>query len=51
MYCRPQSTYRGREEIGDCICPLSWSEHHNFVRDGRYSEKGGGRGFGLIFPS
>jgi hypothetical protein len=38
----PQSTYRGRVEIGECICPLSWSVHHNFVRDGRYcsSERG-----------
>ncbi len=33
----------------ECICPLSWSEHHNFVHDGRlplcvlcgrYSERG-----------
>ncbi len=37
-----QSTYRGRIEIGGvyCICPFSWSLHHDFVRDGRYSEKG-----------
>ncbi len=26
----PQSTYRGRGEIGECIWPLSWSAHHNF---------------------
>jgi hypothetical protein len=25
---------------GDCICPLSWSVHFNFVRDGNYSERG-----------
>jgi hypothetical protein len=30
--------YRDRGEIaGECICPLSWSVHHNFVRDGKYS--------------
>jgi hypothetical protein len=38
-----QSTYRGRVEIGECICPLSWIVLHKFVRDGRYSKKGGGR--------
>jgi hypothetical protein len=37
--------YRNRVEIGGmynctCICPLSWSVHHNFVRDGRYSKSG-----------
>jgi hypothetical protein len=31
----PQSTYRGRVEIGGCICPLSWSIHHNFAPDCR----------------
>ncbi len=39
----PQSKYRGRVEKGGVymtICPLSWSVHHNFERDGRYSEKG-----------
>jgi hypothetical protein len=31
----------GRVEIGGgCIRPLSWIVHHNFVRDGRYSERG-----------
>jgi hypothetical protein len=25
---------------GECICPLSWSVHSNFVRDGSYSERG-----------
>ncbi len=41
----PQGTYRGRAEIGECIRPLSWSVHHNFVlvRDGRYSKRGFGR--------
>jgi hypothetical protein len=29
-----QSTYRGRGEIGECICPLSLSVQHNFVHDG-----------------
>ncbi len=24
----------------ECLCPLSWSVHCNFVRDGNYSEKG-----------
>ncbi len=24
------------------ICPLTFSAHYNFVRDGRYSEKGWG---------
>jgi hypothetical protein len=36
----PQSTYRGRVEIGECICPLSWSVHHNLVSNDRYSERG-----------
>ncbi len=27
-------------EMGECICPLSLSVHYNFVRVGRYSEKG-----------
>jgi hypothetical protein len=37
----PQSKYRGRVEIaGVYICPLSWSVHYNFFRDGRYSERG-----------
>ncbi len=32
-----QSTYRSRVEIGgECICPLSWSVHPTFARDGRY---------------
>jgi len=35
----PQSTYRGREEIGRVYLP-SWNVHYNFVRDGRYSERG-----------
>jgi hypothetical protein len=26
--------------MGECICLLSWRVHHNFVRDGRYSERG-----------
>jgi hypothetical protein len=30
----------GKVEIWQCICPLSWSVHDNFVRDGRYSERG-----------
>jgi hypothetical protein len=37
---QPQSTYRGRVEVGECICPLSWSIHQNFVHDGKYSERG-----------
>jgi hypothetical protein len=29
-------TYRGRVDIGGVTtCPLSWSVHHNVVRDGR----------------
>ncbi len=36
----PQTTCRSRVEIGKCICPLSLSVHHNYVRDGRYSEGG-----------
>jgi hypothetical protein len=29
--------YRGRVEIGGGVySALSWCEHHNFVRDGRY---------------
>jgi hypothetical protein len=39
----PQSTYRGRVAIGECICPLSWSVHYNFVRDGIDKVKGGER--------
>ncbi len=33
--------YKGRIEIGGVYLPLSWSVHHNFVRDGtgRYSER------------
>ncbi len=50
MY-RPQSTYRG-----ECISPFSWSVHHNFLRDGRYSERGWActpqhHQAGLIFPN
>jgi hypothetical protein len=42
VHGKPQSTYRGKGEIGGeyCICPLSWNEHHNFVCDGRYSKRG-----------
>ncbi len=56
----PQSTYRGREEIRECIFPLSWSKRHNFVRGGSYSERGwvsivhlppSPHHHGLIFPS
>jgi hypothetical protein len=38
----PQRTFKGRVEIGGVYLPLSWSAHHNFVRDGtgRYSERG-----------
>ncbi len=36
LFLPPQSTNRGRGEIGGVyICPLSWSRHHNFARDGR----------------
>ncbi len=28
------------QKQGECICPLSWSVHHNFVRDGRHSKRG-----------
>ncbi len=40
---KPQSTYRGRGEIGGvclAICPLSSSVHHIFVCDSRYKERG-----------
>ncbi len=36
----PQNTNRARVEIGEFICPVSWSVYHNFVHDGRYSERG-----------
>jgi hypothetical protein len=37
----PQSSYRDRGEIGGVyLFPLSWSLHHNFAHDGRYSERG-----------
>jgi hypothetical protein len=36
----PQSTYRGRVEIDGVYICLSRSVHRNFVRDGRYSERG-----------
>jgi hypothetical protein len=38
----PQSTYRGRVEIGGVNLPpqLDHMVHHNFVHDGRYSERG-----------
>jgi hypothetical protein len=61
FYCgfisKPQSTYRGRVGIWKvCILPLSWSVQHNFVRDGRCSERGWEctprpHQPGLIFPS
>jgi hypothetical protein len=52
----PRSTYRGRVEIGECICPPSWSVLYNFVRDGKYSESGWPciphpHQLGLILPS
>jgi hypothetical protein len=54
----PFLTYGGRVEMGGGVfLPLSWSVHNNFVRDGRYSERGGGcaslhpQQAGLIFPS
>ncbi len=28
------------EKWGECICSLSWSVHHNFACDGRYSKRG-----------
>ncbi len=28
------------QKQGECICPLSLGVHYNFVRDGRYSERG-----------
>ncbi len=36
----PQSTYRGRVEIGGMYHLFSLSVHNNFVRDGRYNERG-----------
>ena len=35
LYVCPQSTYRGRVEIGGYIYPLRLSVHHSFARDGR----------------
>ncbi len=35
---RTHRVYRGVE----CICPLSWNVHYNFVRDGRNSKMGVG---------
>jgi hypothetical protein len=38
---QPQSTYRGRDEIGGVYLPSQLrSVHYNFVLDGRYSERG-----------
>ncbi len=37
----PQSTYRVEMKYGECIGPLSWSVHCNFVRDGKQSGGGG----------
>jgi hypothetical protein len=57
VYSGPQSTYRGRVEIGGYwIFPLSWSVHHIFERDGKYSERGWAwtphpHWAGLIFPA
>ncbi len=53
MPLEAQSTYRGRVEIGGVSLPLSWSVQHNFVRDGRYSERSTPHPHqaGLIFPS
>jgi hypothetical protein len=33
------------EGRGECICPLSWSVHCNFVRDGNYSGSSQGKFF------
>jgi hypothetical protein len=38
----PRVHIRVEKKYGECICPLSWSVHHNFVRDCRIV-KGGGR--------
>ncbi len=51
-----QSTYRGRDEIGWCICPLSWRVHCNFACDCTSSRRGWActphpHQPGLIFPS
>ncbi len=36
----PQSTYRGRVEIGEVYLPSQLERtHYNFVRDGRYFER------------
>jgi hypothetical protein len=35
-----QSTYRVSVDTGGVYCPLSFSVHHIFLRDGRYSEMG-----------
>ncbi len=38
---RPQNKYI-KVKLGEYICPLSCSAHHNFVRDGNYCERGVG---------
>jgi hypothetical protein len=30
----------GRDETGQCICPLSWSVHCNFTGEGKCNERG-----------
>ncbi len=44
LLCLDAGTHRlhlgVEEKEGECICPLSWSVHHNFARDGRLSERG-----------
>ncbi len=44
------------QKLGECICPLSCSVHHNFVNDGRYTERGWKyilppHQHGIIFPT
>jgi hypothetical protein len=36
LWAEPQNTYKEDMKKGECICPLSWSVHWNFVRDGKY---------------
>ncbi len=42
-FCQKGSMHRVHigveKKQGEYICPLNWSVHHNFVRDGRYTER------------
>ncbi len=45
VFCKPllvTTEYISLQEMkqGQCICPLSWSVHYNFTRDGKCNKRG-----------